>query len=184
MLSYDELCDFLDSEDNEYGLDHIATHGFLCATIVGPSLKDWQDVLFENQQDSLPAGVLAALEDWRKNIRTQLKEEEAISLPILADGEDDEMEITVESELGDWSAGFVDAMYANEEYDWFDTAADHDSDEDEIATLTLPMVVFSGIEEDDEDLADMRASPELMAEMADAVVKNVSELYLIFGMPA
>ena len=44
------------------------------------------------------------------------------------------------SEISEWSVGFVDAMYASddEEDDWFD---DDDSEED-VAMLTLPMILF------------------------------------------
>lgn len=183
MTTQEALYTFLDSDNNEHGLDSISTHGFLCATIVGPELPNWETVLFESEQESLPNGILSAIQNWREEILAEIKEHETIALPILADENDDAMDISVESELGDWCAGFIDAMYANDANDWFETAKKFDSDEDEIATLTLPMVIFSGIEEDDPDLQQMRKSEELMEEMADSISKNLSELYLIFQMP-
>ena len=32
-MDFDDLIDFLDSDDNEFGLSSIATHGFLTASI-------------------------------------------------------------------------------------------------------------------------------------------------------
>ncbi len=46
-LDLDLLADYLDGETNEFGLDFAATHGFLCATVVGPDLKDWCKHLFD-----------------------------------------------------------------------------------------------------------------------------------------
>lgn len=177
MNKLETLFDFLDSDDNEYGLDKITTHGFLCATIVGPTLKNWCDVLFDGHQHTLPKHIIDDLYQWREQIITDLKADETIELPI------EESMLEVESELGDWSIGFVDAMYANQSNDWFETALKHDVDEEEIATLTLPMNVFSGIEEDDEDLQVMRKDETLLASMASSMSQNLSELYLIFHMP-
>ena len=40
-MDFDDLIDFLDSDDNEFGLSSIATHGFLTASIVGKPLHNW-----------------------------------------------------------------------------------------------------------------------------------------------
>ena len=44
-MDFDDLIDFLDSDDNEFGLSSIATHGFLTASIVGKPLDNWQTCL-------------------------------------------------------------------------------------------------------------------------------------------
>lgn len=179
-MTQTELFEFLDSDNNTYGLDYIATHGFLCASIVGPKLPNWQTVLFDSEQESVPIEVLTAIEAWRESIANEIKDNESIELPLT---EEDEVTLSVESELGDWCVGFIEAMYANEQADWFELASEYDSDEDDIAALTLPMVIFSGIEEDDDDLKTMRKNQSLMEDMADSIEKNVLELYLIFQMP-
>lgn len=178
MTDLAKLQDYLDGDNNEFGLDFNATHGFLCATVVGPQLIDWLNVLFDMQKKSVPCEVLDAISSWRLDIANTLKEEQRIELPF------DESALEVESELGDWSVGFVDAIYANEDNDWFDLDDLVDADADEVATLTLPMVAFSGIEEDDDELQAMRKSPELMEEMANSISQNLTELYLLFHTPA
>lgn len=164
------LIDFLDGDDNHYGLDAVATHGFLCATIVGPALAGWLDVLFDGEKTKVAPDVLTAISQWRKDIEVELKDAESIELPI----EDDAL--GVESELGDWCVGFVDAMYANEDTDWFEV-------DDDVATLTLPMVVFSGIEEDDPELMQVRKNAALLEQMATSMEDNLTQLYLLFHTP-
>lgn len=46
-----------------------------------------------------------------------------------------------------------------------------------VATLTLPMIVLSGI---DEELDDMRHDEEMLAQLANALEENVTELFLLF----
>lgn len=44
-LDLDLLSNYLDGDQNEYGLDFAATHGFLCAIAVGPTFDRWLDEL-------------------------------------------------------------------------------------------------------------------------------------------
>lgn len=180
MTDLSKLQAYLDGENNEHGLDFNATHGFLCATVVGPHLDGWLNELFDKRKNDVPCEVLDAITQWRLDIINTLKSENSIELPF------DDSALEVESELGDWSVGFVDAIYANEDTDWFDTASidDIDADDEEVATLTLPMVVFSGIEEDDNELNSIRKSPELMEAMANSISENMTELYLLFHTPS
>ena len=59
-----------------------------------------------------------------------------------------------------WAIGFVDAMYSDENVDWFDDAAT----EEDVAMLTLPMVLLSGIDEEMDEMRD----DETLAQMANA----------------
>lgn len=171
-MTYDELMAYLDSDANEFGLDSVATHGFLTASIVGKPLQNWQRVMFEGSE--VPEEVIDALTEWQLELLNQLKSEEPIELPF-ADGSD-EVDFSPESDLSAWSVGFVDAMYAEEAEDWF---IDEDT-EDDVAMLTLPMVVFSGIDEDDETLAEIRDDEDMLAQMANRLESNITELFLLF----
>ena len=68
-------------------------------------------------------------------------------------------------------------MYASddEEDDWLD---DDDSEED-VAMLTLPMILFSGIDEDQPDMQELTKDPETMSQMAQTIEKNIVELFFI-----
>ena len=113
-VDYDLLEAYLDGEENEHGLDFAATHGFLCATVVGPELKDWLNHLFDGQAATVPAPVLEAVKNWQEAIRQTLANDELIELPFEIE------EAEVDSSLGDWSVGFVDALFLNEDNDWYD----------------------------------------------------------------
>jgi uncharacterized protein len=79
--------------------------------------------------------------------------------------------------LGDWSVGFVDALFLNEENDWYDV------DEEAVGMLTLPMMVFSGIDEDDAQMQSVRRNGDLMDEMASEIPENLTKLYLLYHAP-
>mgnify|MGYP000042874718 CR=1 FL=1 len=170
-LDLDILADYLDGENNEFGLDFAATHGFLCAVVVGPALKDWRNQLFDGQEKKIPAQILEQIELWRAEIQQTLANEEDIEFPFEIE------EADVESSLGDWSVGFVDALFLNEENDWYDI------DEEAVGMLTLPMMVFSGIDEDDPQMQSVRRNGDLMDEMASEIPENLTKLYLLYHAP-
>lgn len=179
-MTLDELKDFLDSDANEHGLDSVATHGFLTATVVGKELPNWMSHLFEGQDSKVDKAVKQAIKAWRHALLEDLQNEDGIELPLELDEDSGEMDFSPESELTAWSIGFVDAMYGDEGVDWFD---DEDSAED-VAMLTLPMMVFSGIDavdgEEDEDLAEIRRDDDALAQMANNIEANLTELFLLF----
>lgn len=171
ILDLDMLSNYLDGESNEYGLDFAATHGFLCATVVGPELKQWRKHLFDDQDHKVPAPILAQIELWRDDILRSLANEETLDFPVEIE------EAAVDSSLGDWAIGFVDALFLNEDNDWYDI------DEEAVGMLTLPMMVFSGIDEDDPQLQSVRRNGDLMDEMAEEIPENLTKLYLLFHAP-
>lgn len=170
-LNLDVLFDYLDGEQNEFGLDFAATHGFLCATVVGPALKDWLTHLFDGSEKKIPAHVIEQIHLWQQEILQTLSNEDTIELPFEIE------EADVESSLGDWSIGFIDALFLNEEHDWYDV------DEEAVGMLTLPMMVFSGIDEDDAQLQSVRRNGDLLEEMAGEIPENLTKLYLLHHAP-
>ena len=179
-MTLDELKDYLDSDANEFGLDSVATHGFLAATVVGKSLPNWMSLLFEGQDTKIDSDIKSALKAWRESLIADLKDEIGIELPL--DASDEVVDFSPESELAAWSVGFVDAMYGDENVDWF---SDDDTAED-VAVLTLPMILFSGIDmaedvdDEDPDLAEIRRDEDALAQMANSIEGNLTELYLLF----
>ncbi|WP_201586601.1 YecA/YgfB family protein [Psychrobacter jeotgali] len=177
-LSFDELLDYLDNQESQYVLDSIATHGFLTATVVGPELPNWIDALFEGHVSEIPANVIDGIKRWRAAIESELKNETPIELPFGEDAGNEEVAVDFsdESDIVAWSIGFVDAMYGDEASDWF---ADEDTSED-VAVLTLPMIVLSGIDDEDPELAQMRQDNDKLAQMANSIEGNLTELFLLF----
>ncbi len=167
-LDLDQLSEFLDGDNNEHGLDFAATHGFLCATAVGPQFDRWLDELFEGNQAKAPKEIIAQIKLWLGDIRQKLANEEGVEFPFEIE------EADVESSLGDWSVGFVDAMFLNEEA-WF--SPEH---EEQVVDLTLPMMVFSGVDDEDPQMESFRRNGQLMDEIAEEIPDNLNEIYLMF----
>lgn len=168
-MTKNELFAYLDSPANEAGLDPVAAHGFLTATVVGKPLPNWLSAFFEGQDKSVSQAVKDALVAWQKELYDTLKAEEPIELPF-DEGED--IDFGEDSDLTAWAIGFVDAMYADESVDWFDD----ESTQEDVAMLTLPMIMLSGI---DEEMGDVR-DEETLVQMANALEENITELFLLF----
>lgn len=168
-----QLLDYLASDDNIYGLDPVAAHGFLCATVVGKPLPNWLSVFFEGHEKDIDPQILTALQNWQNELIDTLKNEDPLELPF---DDDHEVDLSDEGDIVAWSIGFVDAMYGNEDSNWFDES----DTEEEVADLTLPMIVLSGIADDDEDLLAMRQDDEMMITLVNSLQDNLTELYLLF----
>lgn len=170
-LNLDQLSDYLDGDQNEYGLDFAATHGFLCAIAVGPKFDTWLDALFDGNPNKVPSEIVAQVKLWLEQLRQNLANEEGIEFPFEIE------EADVDSSLGDWSVGFVDAMFLNEEA-WFTPEF-----EEQLVDLTLPVMVFSGIDEEDPQMESFRRNGQLMDELAEEIPENLNELYLMYHTP-
>ncbi|MHA3052009.1 YecA/YgfB family protein [Acinetobacter sp. ANC 4640] len=170
-LNLDQLSDYLDGDQNEYGLDFAATHGFLCAIAVGPKFDIWLDALFDGNPNKVPNEIVAQVKLWLEQLRQSLANEEGIEFPFEIE------EADVDSSLGDWSVGFVDAMFLNEEA-WFTPEF-----EEQLVDLTLPMMIFSGVDEEDAQMESFRRNGQLMDELAEEIPDNLNELYLMYHTP-
>lgn len=172
-MTKDELFEYLSSETNQFGLEPVAAHGFLCASVVGKPLNHWLSAFFEGQDKDIPSHVKDALVAWREELIATLKNEEPITLPF---DDDDEVDLSDEGDIVAWCIGFVDAMYADEHSDWFDNT----DTEEEVADLTLPMIVLSGIADEDDELASMREDEAMMVDLVNSIEENLTELFLLF----
>lgn len=169
-MNKQELFAYLESADNQMGLDPVAAHGFLTATVVGKPLPNWLSAFFEGEEEAVLDDVKNALKAWRQELEDTLKAEQPIELPF--DASEEAEDFSEDSDLAAWAIGFVDAMYSDENVDWFD---DEQTEED-VAMLTLPMVLLSGIDEEMDEMRD----DETLAQMANALEDNITELFLLF----
>ena len=51
---------------------------------------------------------------------------------------------------------------------------------EDVAVLTLPMIVLSGIDDEDPELAEMRKDQDKMVQMVNSIEGNLTELFLLF----
>ncbi|AKG15723.2 UPF0149 family protein [Moraxella bovoculi] len=169
-MNKQELFDYLASDANQLGLDPIAAHGFLTATVVGKPLPNWISAFFEGADAQVSSEVKDALQAWQQELYDTLKAEEPIELPF--DASEEAEDFSEEGDLAAWAIGFVDAMYSDENVDWFD---DENTEED-VAMLTLPMVLLSGIDPEMDEMRD----EETLAQMANSLEDNITEMFLLF----
>lgn len=169
---------FLDSDANTHGLDFMGAHGFLTALTVGPRGSFDAGALaafFEDQPASPDAAVAARLAEqlqaWQKSIHAVLYHGVRLELPCTLTAHP-----TEPNELSDWCIGFMEGLFLDEEA-WYAAG------EDDIADLTLPMVVLSDLI-DDPDLQVLRRDRKVLKEMTSQIPDLITELYLHFHAPA
>ncbi len=148
----------------------VEMHGLLCAFAVGPydSPADFDTAL----DSQLEAPVLAALEELRLRLFTDMMEGERVSLPCLLDPykEDDG------NDLASWCAGFLGGVFTHEDR-WYA------EDEAEVANWLLPMVLISGVDDDDA-LDELWNDSQLVRQMANGLPDLLEELLLHFQGPS
>lgn len=174
----DALEEFLDSDANSHGLDFHGAHGFLTAITIGPRGQLDAEALacfFEDEDASEDAArtaeIHAQLQAWQKSIHAVLYHGARLELPcpLLSD-------INQPNELTDWCIGFMEGLFLDEDR-WY---GEH---EDDIADLTLPMVVISDLI-DDPDLQILRRDRKLLKEMTLQIPELITEIYLLFHAPS
>lgn len=128
-------------ELHEEALDYVAAHGYLTAlSICSEEVpeREWIDALFAEEphytSDAQRTEIEATLVALKGHIARQLASEEEFDLPCdldLTDEPDD-------SDLRGWCIGFMEGVFLREEA-WFD------SSEDEVSEMLLPIMVGSGL---------------------------------------
>ncbi|WP_148863181.1 YecA/YgfB family protein [Marinobacter fonticola] len=156
-------------------LDFFGLHGVVSASVVGPHELDSKAVfLIATGLDEVPGGDVPkafdhAVHKMGEAMTASLDRGETLELPEPEDG--DPM-----NALENWCAGFVDTFLQHED-EWLEV------DEKETADLLVPMLALSGLFED-EDFDRVRNSETLSQEMADAIPDSLTDLYLLFHVPA
>lgn len=162
------LQDFFATEAGEGSLDYMGAHGFITATCISPVAipeSEWIPELLG--QDAIPEGVAELLSRWRKAIHSSLYHDEVLEMPCELAPEDEDLEA--------WCAGFMEGLFLRED-DWYAI------DEETVAELTMSILVFSGLV-DDQEMMNLRRNRKIAAEMAKRIPDILSELYLLFHAP-
>jgi len=171
---------FLDSDElYEEALDYVAAHGYLTALAICPEtvLEDeWMAELFaeppvykdQAQQDDIES----SLRQLKSHIERQLASDEEFVLPCDLDvGDEPE-----ESELRGWCIGFMEGVFLREDI-WFE------EDEDEVSELLLPIMVVSGLFDEQPDFAEIAEDLDLLDSMAAQIPELLTTLFLICQAP-
>lgn len=175
-----QLQAFLDADDlHEEALDYVAAHGYLTALAICSSPvpeREWIDALFAEAPKYRDQTEREAIE----NTLVQLKAHIARQL-----ASDDEPELPCDPDLGDepdesdirgWCIGFMEGVFMREAA-WFEHA------EDEVSELLLPIMVGSGLFEEQAEFEEIARDRNLVDEMVEQIPELLTALFLLFNAP-
>lgn len=171
---------FLDADElHDEALDYVAAHGYLTAlSICAETVPDreWIDALFAEPphyaDEAQHEEIEATLIQLKAHIARQLASDEEFELPCdldLGDEPDD-------SELRGWCIGFMEGVFLRESA-WFE------NDEEEVSEMLLPIMVGSGLFDEQPEFADIAADANLMDDMIVQIPEALTALYLLLQAP-
>ncbi len=171
---------FLDADElHEEALDFIAAHGYLTALCICPEYvpeSEWIDALFAeppHYRDAIERDTIeTTLAQLKAHIGCQLASDEDMELPCELDLGD----IPDESDLRGWCIGFMEGVFLREAV-WFEEA------EEEVSELLLPIMIGSGLFDDQPEFLDIINDPNLVDEMIAQIPELLTALYLTCQAP-
>ncbi|AYG46103.1 YecA family protein [Pseudomonas sp. Leaf58] len=171
---------FLDADElHEEALDYVAAHGYLTALSINAEEvpeREWIDALFAEEphytSDAQRIEIEATLVALKAHIARQLASEEEFDLPC-------ELDLTEEpddSDLRGWCIGFMEGVFLREEA-WFDR------DEEEVSEMLLPIMVGSGLFDEQPEFADIASNANLQDDMIVQIPEALTALFLLLHAP-
>ena len=105
-------------------------------------------------------------------------EEEGFSLSCEADLDSHEADLDSHDDdsLANWCIGFMVAHFLDEDR-WFA------QNEQEVCELLLPIMLASGLFDDEKEFQDIRKDSQLTEDMCSQIPEVLMELYLMFNSP-
>lgn len=120
------------------------------------------------QREEIESTLLAL----KAHIGRQLAADEEFELPCDLDlGEEPD-----DSDLRGWCIGFMEGVFLREAA-WFETA------EEEVSEMLLPIMVGSGLFDDQPEFSDIAADANLMDDMIVQIPEALTALYLLCNAP-
>src|SRR6218665_3319016 len=165
---------FLDADElHEEALDYVAAHGFLTALSISTEAvpeREWIDALFSEaphyRDDAERDEIEATLIQLKGHISPMRAPDDALELPCDLDlGEEPD-----DSDIRGWCIGFMEGVFMREAA-WFETA------EEEVSELLLPIMVGSGLFDEEAEFADIAKDRDLSDDMVDQIPQTLTALF-------
>ena len=170
-----EFEDFIQTEELIDAHDYYGTHGFIAGLAVSPvEMPDaaWLAILLDVDEESISkpefTKVGETLIKLKKAIEYSLYHSEKIVLPCplrLSPKPD-------ESALRSWAIGFMETVFLEED-SWYNV------NEETVAQLLLPMILASGLHEEQEILK-MERDPKLGQAILLQIPEVIIDLYILY----
>ena len=178
MLENDETLERL---LNQYAVEDAftfhAVHGFLTALAIRPvdlNQARRNEILFDGpvKLSAEDARTLDdALESLSRSIDRQFNDEDGFTLSC-----EEELDDLKDEALFDWCGGFMEGHFLDEKA-WF---GEH---EQEACELLLPVMLASGLFDDEPEFQAILNNEELTENMTSQIPEVLMELYLLFNSP-
>jgi uncharacterized protein len=171
---------FLDADElHEEALDYVAAHGYLTALSICSETvpeREWIDALFSEPphyaSDAQREEIETTLVLLQAHIARQLASDEEFELPCDLDLGDD----PDDSDLRGWCIGFMEGVFLRENA-WFESA------EEEVSEMLLPIMVGSGLFDEQPEFADIAQDANLMDDMIVQIPEALTALFLLCQAP-
>ncbi|WP_304638819.1 YecA family protein [Pseudomonas sp.] len=176
----DRLQQFLDADDlHDEALDFLAGHGFLTALSISPvevEEDEWIAELFAEEpnyaDDVQKQEIEATLRELKAHIARELASDEDLEPPCdLTLGDEPDY-----SDLRSWCVGFLEGVFLREEA-WFS------HEEEVVSELLLPIMVGSGLFEDQPEFAEIAQDQDMVEDMMEHIPEVLTQLFLLFHAP-
>lgn len=176
----DRLQQFLDADDlHDEALDFLAGHGFLTALSISPvevEEDEWIAELFAEEpnyaDDAQKQEIEATLRELKAHIARELASDEDLEPPCdLTLGDEPDY-----SDLRSWCVGFLEGVFLREEA-WFS------HEEEVVSELLLPIMVGSGLFEDQPEFAEIAQDQDMVEDMMEHIPEVLTQLFLLFHAP-
>lgn len=179
-------------DEHDLTTDVMAAHGFMIAEALQPSPLGPTELLpaLLEETDDIPAAQQAALSDVLLQLAERARQAfylgHSIELPFDLSWEADS-----EADIGDWSAGFMQAVF-HDEARWFGSDSPQENGQQEtahepraqqVAELLLPIMALSGLFEDEEELAEVSDDPDLLNQFTEQLPELLVDLFCQLNAP-
>lgn len=163
---------------DEGTLDYHGVHGFLTAMTICPVDVNQQEVfeaIFDGEP-KLSESEVNTLNEYLSVVLTGIDrgfndEEEGFTLSC-----ESELDSHDDDSLANWCIGFMAAHFLDEDR-WFA------QNEQEVCELLLPVMLASGLFDDEPEFRDIRKDSKLTEDMCSQIPEVLMELYLMFNSP-
>ncbi|AGI25320.1 UPF0149 family protein [Pseudomonas sp. MT3] len=171
---------FLDADDlHEEALDYVAAHGYLTALAICPEEvpeREWIDALFAEpphyRSDEERSEIEGTLVQLKAHVTRLLASDEELELPCepyLGAEPDD-------SDIRGWCIGFMEGVFLREAI-WFEQA------EEEVSELLLPIMVGSGLFDEQPEFDEIARDRQLVDDMVAQIPELLTNLFLLCQAP-
>ena len=161
---------------DEGTLDYHGVHGFITALSICPvelTQQETFEAIFDGTPE-IPEGDKNRLDELLAQVVTEVdrgfnNEEEGFSLSCESDLDDHD-----DDALANWAIGFMVAHLLDED-SWFV------QNEQEVCELLLPIMLASGLFDDEKEFKEIRRDQKLTEDMCSQIPEVLMELYLMFN---